>query len=271
MPNNHPDGFDLERVLTLIRNDISGIRADVADIKSGQAALVTKVDILIDSTAATTTRVVELERTRTTTSQPRRTQPPSPGRCLAPLTVFVADDNSAAAVVSSRASCRCPASDPLASLALPARSVATRVSKSAPVTSGDSDGRSVRPASRVGTHVRPPTIPISGAADDHPCHREPQGFQMFPPFRFPPAQVGAKRARKRARPCAAPGYVCHDGACGVVGTGLGETGTYAEAPDRSVGSPRQTSRDLGVCNNRRPEETGRNRLRGWDLNPQPTD
>ena len=59
-----PNGFDLEQVLTLIRNDISLIKGDVSDIKGDVSDIKTKIDILIDSAADTTTRIVQLERTQ---------------------------------------------------------------------------------------------------------------------------------------------------------------------------------------------------------------
>ena len=58
MPNHQSsDGFDLERVLTLMQGDISRIKRDVSDIKTGQGHL---IDVIADTTG----RVVELERTQ---------------------------------------------------------------------------------------------------------------------------------------------------------------------------------------------------------------
>ncbi len=78
MPDHQPDGFDLERVLTLMQGDISRIKTDVHKLTSGMgnlrsdvhklttdvADLKTGQDTLIDSVADTTARVVELERTQ---------------------------------------------------------------------------------------------------------------------------------------------------------------------------------------------------------------
>ncbi|MDE0169539.1 MAG: hypothetical protein OXS29_08490 [bacterium] len=64
MPDQLPDGFDLERVLTLMQNDIGVMKGDVRQIRSDVADLKTGQGTLIDSIADTTTRVVELERTQ---------------------------------------------------------------------------------------------------------------------------------------------------------------------------------------------------------------
>ena len=57
------EGFDLERVLTLMRNDISFIKGNMAT-KADVNGLKTSVNTLIDSVADTSGRVVELERTQ---------------------------------------------------------------------------------------------------------------------------------------------------------------------------------------------------------------
>ena len=62
MPDHQPDGFDLERVLTLIRGDISVMKGDISRIKTDVADLKTGQAILIDSAADTSKRVARLER-----------------------------------------------------------------------------------------------------------------------------------------------------------------------------------------------------------------
>ena len=70
------EGFDLETVLTLMQNDISSIKGNMAtkaDVKALKGDMATKADVnglktsvntLIDSVADTTKRVVDLERTQ---------------------------------------------------------------------------------------------------------------------------------------------------------------------------------------------------------------